>query len=73
MLMLALFQVEINTAVWVGFIALFGIAEELVWRISSGFMLAVLVPWLVTYPIRRKKAAPDQKWPLQDEGPGLCS
>ncbi len=46
-------------------LALFGIAEELVWPISSGFMLAVLVPWLITYPIRRKKAAPDQKWPLR--------
>lgn len=28
-------------------------------------MLAVLVPWLTTYPIRRKAAAPGQKWPIR--------
>jgi hypothetical protein len=28
-------------------------------------MLAVMVPWLVVYPIRRKTAAPDQRLPLR--------
>ena len=42
-----------------------GIREDLVWHVSSGIMLLVLVPWLVTYPSRRKAAAPDQKWPIR--------
>ena len=46
-------------------LAVCGIREPLVWQISSAIMFAVLVPWLVTYPIRRKAAAPDQKWPLR--------
>jgi hydrogenase-4 membrane subunit HyfE len=46
-------------------LAICGISKILVWRISSVIMLAVLVPWLVTYPIRRKAAAPDQKFPLR--------
>lgn len=46
-------------------LAIFGIGEILVWRISSGIMLAVLVPWLVTYPIRRKAAAPDKIFPIR--------
>ncbi len=46
-------------------LAICGIRENLVWRISSVIMLAALVPWLVTYPIRRKTAAPDQKFPLR--------
>jgi hydrogenase-4 membrane subunit HyfE len=46
-------------------LAVCGIREPLVLRISSAIMLAVIVPWLVTYPIRRKAAAPDQKFPLR--------
>lgn len=46
-------------------LAISGLSEDLVWRISSGIMLFVLVPWLVTYPSRRKVAAPDKKWPLR--------
>jgi len=32
-------------------LAVCGIGEDFVWRISSAIMLAVLVPWFVTYPI----------------------
>ena len=46
-------------------LALFDISEAQIWRISSLIMLVVLAPWLVRYPIRRKRAAPDQKWPLR--------
>jgi hypothetical protein len=46
-------------------LAICGIREILVWRISSVIMLVVLVPWLVTYPIHRKAAAPDQNFPLR--------
>jgi hypothetical protein len=46
-------------------LAICGISEIFVWRISSVIMLVVLVPWLVTYPIRRKAAAPDQRFPLR--------
>lgn len=46
-------------------LAISGIGEISVWRISSGIMLVVLVPWLVTYPFRRKAAVPGQKWPLR--------
>lgn len=46
-------------------LAICGVREVFVWRISSVIMLAVLVPWLVTYPIRRKAAAPDQKFPIR--------
>ncbi|HUS97682.1 MAG TPA: hypothetical protein VMX97_13165 [Hyphomicrobiaceae bacterium] len=46
-------------------LAICGIHEISVWRISSAIMLAVLVPWLVTYPFRRRTAAPDQKWPIR--------
>lgn len=46
-------------------LAICGVPETLVWRISSVIMLAVLVPWLVTYPIRRKATVPDQKFPLR--------
>lgn len=42
-----------------------GLATDLVWRISSVIMLAVLAPWLVYYPFRRKFAAPDQNLPLR--------
>lgn len=46
-------------------LAICGIRESLVWKISSVVMLIVLVPWLVTYPIRRKAAAPDESFPLR--------
>lgn len=46
-------------------LALCGIDEEVVLRVASGIMLTVLVPWLVTYPIRRKAAAPGHKWPIR--------
>jgi hypothetical protein len=46
-------------------LAICGISEIFVWRISSVIMLVILVPWLVTYPIRRKAAAPDQRFPLR--------
>jgi hypothetical protein len=46
-------------------LAICGIREIFVWRISSAIMLAILVPWLVTYPIRRKVAVPDQIFPLR--------
>jgi hydrogenase-4 membrane subunit HyfE len=46
-------------------LAIGGLRESLVWQISSAIMLAVLVPWLVTYPKRRKAAAPGQKFPLR--------
>jgi hydrogenase-4 membrane subunit HyfE len=46
-------------------LAICGISEIFVWRISSVIMLVVLVPWLVTYPIRRKNAAPDQNFSLR--------
>ncbi len=46
-------------------LALCGIRELLVWQISSAIMLAVLVPWLVIYPIRRRAAAPDEALPLR--------
>lgn len=46
-------------------LAICGISEILVWQIASAIMLAVLVPWLVTYPIRRKAAAPDQRFPVR--------
>lgn len=46
-------------------LALCGIHENLVWRISSAIMLAVLVPWLAVYAIRRKAAAPNEYLPLR--------
>jgi hydrogenase-4 membrane subunit HyfE len=46
-------------------LSLCGISEDLVWRISSAIMLAVLVPWLVTYPMRRLAAAPKVRLPLR--------
>ena len=46
-------------------LAICGIDDILVWRISSAIMLAILVPWLVTYPFRRRAAAPGQKWPIR--------
>ena len=46
-------------------LAICGMPEDLVWRISSGVMLAFLVPWLVTYGMRRKAAAPAESLPLR--------
>jgi Na+-driven multidrug efflux pump len=42
-------------------LAICGMRLNLVWQISSAMMLAVLVPWLVLYPMRRIKAAPRSK------------
>jgi hypothetical protein len=44
-------------------LAICGLRTDLVWQISSAIMLAVLVPWLVLYPMRRRKAAPKEKFP----------
>lgn len=44
-------------------LALCGVREILVWRASSIIMLSVLVPWLVSYPIRRRTAAPTEITP----------
>jgi hydrogenase-4 membrane subunit HyfE len=46
-------------------LAICGIREIRVWQVSSAIMLAVLVPWLVTYPLRRKVAAPKERLPLR--------
>jgi hypothetical protein len=44
-------------------LAICGLRERLVWQISSAIMLAILAPWLVRYPARRKASAPKQKIP----------
>jgi hypothetical protein len=44
-------------------LAICGISEITVWRISSTIMLAVLVPWLVVYPKRRTTAAANERMP----------
>jgi hydrogenase-4 membrane subunit HyfE len=46
-------------------LAIIGIREDLVWRVSSAIMLAVSVPWLLTYAKRRKTAAPNERLPLR--------
>ena len=46
-------------------LAVCGIHEDLVWRISSAIMLVVLVPWLAVYAKRRKAAAPNENLPLR--------
>jgi hypothetical protein len=46
-------------------LALFGLREILVWRISSTIMLAVMVPWLAFYPLRRRVAVPGEKFPAR--------
>jgi len=46
-------------------LALSGRPETPVWRISSAIMLAVLAPWLLLYPIRRKATMPDGKFPIR--------
>ena len=42
-----------------------GITDGQVWRISSATMLVTLAPWLVSYPFRRKAAAPEKRFPLR--------
>ncbi len=42
-----------------------GIAEPLLWQLSSAIVLITLVPWLIAYPMRRLKAAPKQGLPLR--------
>jgi len=42
-----------------------GIGETLVWQLSSAIMLVTLVPWLIAYPLRRRKAAPQLRFPLR--------
>src|ERR1700761_1794902 len=46
-------------------LALFEIREGLIWQVSSGIMIAALVPWLFFFPIRRKAAAPHERLPLR--------
>jgi hydrogenase-4 membrane subunit HyfE len=46
-------------------LAVCGVSEDLVWRISSAIMLVVLVPWLAFYGRRRKAAAPEENLPLR--------
>jgi hypothetical protein len=46
-------------------LALFGIGETLIWRLSSAIMIVALVPWLFFFPIRRKAAAPKDRLPLR--------
>lgn len=46
-------------------LAICGLSETLVWQLSSIIMIAVLVPWLITYPLRRLAAAPKQRLPLR--------
>ena len=46
-------------------LAICGFEMGQVWRISSGLMLATLVPWLVSYPFRRNRAAPDESLPVR--------
>jgi hypothetical protein len=46
-------------------LAICGLREDLVWRISSAVMLVVLVPWLIIYALRRKAAGPDENLPLR--------
>jgi hydrogenase-4 membrane subunit HyfE len=46
-------------------LAVIGVGGDLVWRISSVIMLAVLIPWLMFYGLRRKAAAPKEPLPLR--------
>jgi hydrogenase-4 membrane subunit HyfE len=46
-------------------LAICGIREIIVWQISSAIMLVILVPWLIAYPFRRKRAAPKQRLPVR--------
>ena len=46
-------------------LAVSGFEVDHVWRISSAIMLATLVPWLVSYPFRRRVVAPTERLPLR--------
>jgi hypothetical protein len=46
-------------------LAVWGIGEDLVWRISSAIAFAILAPYLAFYPKRRRAAAPGEKPPLR--------
>jgi hydrogenase-4 membrane subunit HyfE len=46
-------------------LGIWGMTEELVWRISSSIILALLVPWLSCVPKRRKISAPNERMPLR--------
>jgi hypothetical protein len=46
-------------------LAICGLREALVWKAASVIMLCVLVPWLIAYPLRRLKAAPEDGLPLR--------
>ena len=46
-------------------LAICGVHANLVWQLSSAIMLVVLVPWLIVYPMRRLKAAPEDGLPLR--------
>ena len=45
-------------------LAICGLREPIVWQVSSGVMLLVLIPWLTAYAFRRKAAAPEERLPL---------
>jgi hypothetical protein len=44
-------------------LAICGLRGDQVWRASSAIMLAILVPWLLMYPKRRKAATRKRKFP----------
>jgi hypothetical protein len=46
-------------------LALSAIPQAKVWQISSAIILVILVPYLATYPRRRRASAPDGKMPPQ--------
>jgi hypothetical protein len=46
-------------------LALCGLPEGLVWRLTSLVIIAVRTPSFVVYPKRRKLAAPDEELPLR--------
>ncbi len=46
-------------------LALCGLEEKLLWQVSSAFVVAMLAPWLLAYPRRRKIAAPKEKIPFR--------
>jgi hypothetical protein len=44
-------------------LAICGLREELVWKVSSAIMLVILAPWLFVYPRRRRRALRKQRVP----------
>jgi len=46
-------------------LAVSGFQIDHVWRISSAIMLFTLVPWLISYPFRRRAASPIGGLPLR--------